>query len=168
MMWLLLTAFVSAQECAAEPPSIPSNTSVVWVSRNGKRAGNNQYLWVTPTSEVTRWIGSQNRATVGGLLRHLGLRRRMSEPRRRYKVVVFDADHASLCRPIQGEAPGAIVGGLPVCEPAQARDNGPNNGCGWADARDGDGASLVRATWGDLSANGFCVLPATRFLDEAQ
>jgi hypothetical protein len=26
----------------------------------------------------------------------------------------------------------------------------------------------VRATWGDLSANGFCVLPATRFLDEAQ
>ena len=168
MMWLAFAALVSAQECAVQPPSIPSNTSVVWVSQAGKRARNNQFLWVTPTSEVTRWIGSQDRATLGGLLRHLGIRKRKTEPKRRYKVVVFDANHGSLCRPIQGEAPGAVVGGLAVCEPAQSRPNGPNNGCGWADARDGDGASLVRATWADLSANGFCVLPATRFLDEAQ
>ena len=167
MMWMLLVALSGAQECGADLPTIAQDTSVVWVSRAGKRARGKQLIAVTPTTELRGWLRRQDRPTVGDMLRHLGLRRRKSEPRGRYKVVVFDADDASLCRPIEGEAPGTVRAGLPVCEPGPSRASRKQDGCGRAQTRDGSGAVLVKATWNDLSAAGFCVLPATRFVDEA-
>jgi len=167
MMWLLLTALSFSQECGTDLPSIDQDTSVVWVSRNGDRARGNQLLAVTPTTELRRWLAGQDRPTVGDLLRHLGLRKRKSEPKGRFKVVVFDSDDATLCRPIEGEAPGAMVGGLPVCEPGPSRQTRQQDGCGRSNPTEGQGAVLVRATWNDLSAAGFCVLPATRFVAEA-
>lgn len=167
MMWMLLLALGTAQECATDLPAITTDASVVWVSRNGKRARGNEVLAVTPTSEVRRWIASQDRATIGGLLRHLGLRKRKKEPRRRFKVVVFDADRATMCRPMEAEAPGTLIGGLPVCEPNLSKATRQHDGCGRSNDPDGRGTPLIRATWADLSAAGFCVLPAARFLDEA-
>ena len=123
MIALLLAALAFGQECSLDLPTVRSDTSMAWVSRTGDHARGGEYLWVTPTGELSAWIGRQDRATLGGLLRHLGLRRRKSEPKRHYKVVVFDATHASLCRPIEGEAPGAEISGVVTCETNLSRSN---------------------------------------------
>lgn len=168
MIALLLAALAFGQECSLDLPTVRSDTSMAWVSRTGDHARGGEYLWVTPTGELSAWIGRQDRATLGGLLRHLGLRRRKSEPKRHYKVVVFDATHASLCRPIEGEAPGAEISGVVTCETNLSRSNRQHDGCGRSRDPNGNGAVLFRATWRDLSANGFCVLPANRFIEEAR
>jgi hypothetical protein len=164
----LVLAWALAQECEVDVSPPEEAVSVAWVRPVGDRARAGEWLWVVPTSELSRWLDRASRPTVGGLLRHLGLRRREREPRRRYMVVVFDARREVLCRPIEGEAPGAVVGGVATCEAAQSRATRAHDGCGRSvDADGGRGATWYRARWEDLAAHGFCVLPAPRFVEEA-
>lgn len=71
--------------------------SVAWVSPLRKRVGGKKELVVFPTREVTAWLAEHPGTTTGQLLRHLGLRDRKKEPRRPWKVTVFEVDTAELC-----------------------------------------------------------------------
>jgi hypothetical protein len=79
---------------------------------------------------------AEDPTSVARMLQRLGLRKSDREPHRRYKVVVFDAHTDDL------------------------------TGCGFTtDLRtEGQGLPLYGSTWSALAADGFCVLPADRFV----
>jgi hypothetical protein len=118
----------------AEAPEPGRTISVAWVSPLGRRAGNNKFLEVVPTVELRRAAAAD--ASLARTLQRLGMRRSSREPNRRYKVVVFDAPTDQLL------------------------------GCGATVDRATDAAGLpvYGATWATLAADGFCVLPAARFV----
>jgi hypothetical protein len=120
---------------AAEAPEPGRTISVAWVSPLRRRAGSHRFLDVVPTAELRRVATSDG--SVARMLQRLGMRKSTREPDRRYKVVVFDARTDDLygC--------GATI------------DRG---------AGGGKGLPLYGATWATLAADGFCVLPATRFV----
>ena len=135
--WWMAAALARAPDaCAtAEQPPAGVSMSVVWVSPLGKRAGRNRYLPVVPSAELRRWVTSEP-TSVARLLQKVGVRKSDREPRRRYKVVVFDAHTDDL------------------------------TGCGLTTDlhADGHGLPLYGSTWSALAADGFCVLPADRFV----
>ena len=118
----------------AEAPEPGRTVSVAWVSPLGRRAGNKRFLEVVPTVELRRAAAAD--ASLARTLQRLGMRRSSREPDRRYKVVVFEATTDRL------------------------------HGCGTTldHATDGAGLPLYGATWETLAADGFCVLPAARFV----
>lgn len=118
----------------AEAPEPGKTISVAWVSPLRRRAGNPRFLDVVPTVELRR--AATKDGSVARMLQRLGMRRSAKEPNRRYKVVVFDARTDDLY------------------------------GCGATidRANDGMGLPLYGATWAMLAADGFCVLPAARFV----
>jgi hypothetical protein len=118
----------------AERPEPGRTISVAWVSPLGRRAGNNKFLEVVPTAELRRTATADG--SLARTLQRLGMRKSSKEPDRRYKVVVFDAPTEQLY------------------------------GCGATVDRATAGAGLpvYGATWATLAADGFCVLPATRFI----
>jgi hypothetical protein len=135
--WWTAVALAKAPDaCAtAEQPEAGGSMSVAWVSPLGKRAGRNRYLPVVPSAELRRWVTSEP-TSVARLLQKVGARKSDREPRRRYKVVVFDAHTDDL------------------------------TGCGTTTDLDtgGPGLPLYGSTWTTLAADGFCVLPAERFV----
>ncbi len=118
----------------AEAPEPGRTISVAWVTPLRRRAGNNEFLEVVPTVELRR--AAKTDASLARTLQRLGVRRSSREPDRRYKVVVFDAPTDQL------------------------------HGCGATvdHATEGVGLPLYGATWATLAADGFCVLPAARFV----
>ena len=122
----------------AEAPEPGGTISVAWVSPLGRRAGNHRFLQVVPTVELRR--AATTDASLARTLQRLGMRRSSHEPDRRYKVVVFDARTDELY------------------------------GCGATvdHATEAAGLPLYGATWATLAADGFCVLPAARFVGGAR
>jgi hypothetical protein len=118
--------------------------------------------------ELRLWIADHPGTTVGALLRHLGLRKSTSEPTRLYKVTIFDVASTDLCRPLDGKNENDEVAGVYACS-SGGRPTNLYSGCGYTtDASDGKRAlDLFRVEWRDAAAEGFCVLPAQRFVEQA-
>jgi hypothetical protein len=164
---LALAAAAEPGACteALSPP--PDALSVAWVSPLGRHVASRGYLDVVPTADLRRWV-ADTRPGLGALLQHLGLRKRDRDPHRRYKVAIFDVARADLCRPVDDVEEGAVVAGVTVC-PANRSDVNASDSCGsWRDAATGAPSfPLYRVRWLDAARDGFCVLPADRFLAAA-
>lgn len=166
LSWLAL-AMASDEEvsCSVEALPVPPQTlSVAWVSRLRHRAGAKTWLSVVSTTDLRALIEGDR--SLARLLQRLGLRRSDREPRRRYKVVVFDVSRDVLCRPIVEASLGEVIDGVVVCDDGRPHPRKGTAGCGYTEdtASGGAGLALYRAQWSELARNGFCVLPAERFL----
>lgn len=160
-MWALWSALAAAQTCDAAALDAPGSTiSVAWVSPVRKRAGNGTWLWVVPTKELRAFAADHD---DGRVLQWLGEQKKDKAPRRRWKVVVFDATPADLCRPVADGGTGELAGVARCDEP---RSPAPDRGqaCGQRLDRATGKASVdvFRSPWATLATNGFCVLPLER------
>ena len=159
-MWLAaMVGAALASSCDPEALSPPPETlSVAWVSPLPRRA----HGWL----EVVRTRDAARQGDVGRMLQALGRRRKDTAPRRRYKVVVFDVSATALCRGVAGVEEGAVVGGVRACADRLTRSTRSTDGCGHVVDRadDSAGVEVFRARWRDLAREGFCVLPAERFV----
>jgi len=167
--WLLLGALALSQEpCDPTFDTPAATTSVAWVSPVRRRARGGKWLWVVRTSELRDWLTREPEAGVGRTLQWLGMRKKATDPRRRYKVTIFEARAVDLCRPVE-DAEGEVVG-VDACEGGLGRERGTFSGCGYAtDLADGSrGPDLYRIRWRDAAVRGFCVLPAARFIIEGR
>ena len=155
-------------DCLADLEAPTPRLSVAWITPVARRARRGTSLEVIPTAELVTWIRDQE-PSVGRFLQAAGLRKRGTDPRGLYRVTLFDADSADLCRPIDTDEPMESVAGLPSCAPGLGRMNDRRDGCGHAlDRASGKpGFTLVRVEWQDAARQGFCVLPAQRFVEEA-
>ncbi|MFT4625138.1 MAG: hypothetical protein ACI8PZ_003804 [Myxococcota bacterium] len=158
---MALVGVALAGDCALDTLSPPPPTlSVAWVSPLSGRARG--WIRLVRTSDLAT-MGTD----LGRTLQGVGLRRRATAPRRRHKVVVFDVDPESLCRPL-AEAPeeGGMVGGVHACLQRLGPDAKTTDGCGRALDRETStaGVEVFRGRWRDLAREGFCVLPAERFV----
>ena len=161
---IAFAAAALAQTCDGPPLTAPGEAlSVAWVSPLRSHAGANEWLVVVPTAELRAY--ATGGATVGRTLQRLGLRKRPTDPHRRYKVVVFDAARTSLCRPLAAGPPGAVVAEVVTCDERRSRERAGYDGCGWLEDVTGEASfAAYRARWSDLAGNGFCVLPMDRFV----
>jgi hypothetical protein len=169
LMWAGL-AHAARPACTVEGLSSPKPDAiqpVVWVSPLRKTVGNGRSIRVVPMAEL-RAAAQDGRFSVGRMLQILGIRKKARNPRRAWKVTVFEASTGALCRPIAEAEASDFVSGLPVCRPRHNRASRKDTGCGTTRdrANDGKGLEMVRATWRDLAPQGFCVLPAERFVAE--
>jgi len=136
------------------------------VSPLGKRVGKNGWLTLTPTQELRSWARAEAGGSVARLLQRVGLRKRSKEPSRPYKVVIFDVRAEQLCRPLGDREGGQEAHGMVSCTERVSRFREDNDSCGTLvdRATGGEGPVVYRARWRDVVRNGFCVLPAERFL----
>jgi hypothetical protein len=160
-MWALWSALAAAQTCDASALDAPGATvSVAWVSPVRARAGARRWLWVVPTKELRAFAETHE---TGRVLQWLGEQRKDRPPRRRWKVVVFDATPADLCRPLADDGAGDVAG---VARCDERRSPGPDRtqSCGQRlDRATGKPAvDVYRSQWASLATNGFCVLPLER------
>lgn len=166
---ILLGSLASASApCARMPDPPPAHLSVAWISPLRRHTANNKLIDVFPTRALGDWVTAHPKATPGDLLRFVGQRDRDKEPKRRFKVVIFEVGPAALCRPVQEVAEGQTVAGLPAC-PGGSKPRGQHYPrCGYVtDHNTGkEGPELYQARWKDLAGRGFCVLPVERFLAE--
>lgn len=168
-LWLALGAAWGADDpeaCTAELPAPPEALSVAWVSPLGQRVGRNGWLTLVPTTELKAFAQGEGRGSVGRLLQYIGRRKRSKEPKRPWKVVVFDVRAEQLCRPLLDREGGLEAFGMVSCPERVARFREDGDGCGTlTDLADGgEGPRAYRARWRDVVRNGFCVLPAERFV----
>jgi len=160
---MALAAAEDAPRCDDAHEAPPDALSVAWVSRLGARARAGSWLAVVPTADLRA-------ATTGGsvarLLQVTGHRRSSREPRRRYKVVVFDVSSDQLCRPVSGVPTGQPAAGVIACDERRSQPSRSATGCGHTVDRStgGTGVPAYASRWSDLAGNGFCVLPAERFV----
>lgn len=152
--------------CTVERAAPPEALSVAWVSPLGKRVGRNGWLTLVPTTELKAFVQGEGRGSVARLLQFVGRRKRSKEPNRRWKVVVFDVRAEQLCRPMLDREGGLEAFGMVSCPERVARFREANDGCGALEDRSdgGEGPAVYRARWRDVVRNGFCVLPAERFV----
>ncbi len=172
MIWLLSLA-LAADPPACESvqlPEVESSISVAWVSKVGKTVGRNGEITVVPTAELRTWVAAESRGSVGRMLQRLGLRGRPSDPKSLWKVVVFDALPSDLCRPVAGHEDPVAIGGLVSCKAGKSKPSAGQTGCGrTVDRATGQpGPVQFRGSWADVARNGFCVLPAERFVSEGR
>jgi len=153
--------------CGSDLPAPTDTQSVVWISPLGKKASAGRSLRVIPMSALREAAGN-GPMSVGRMLQLIGERKHARNPKRPWKVTVFEASSGALCRPVEGADPTEFVAGLPVCKAGQSGSNRRSTGCGTTvDRASGrDGVVLFRARWRDLAPQGFCVLPADRFAAE--
>ncbi len=166
-IWLYLAFAADPVSCSEASLETPQQAlSVAWVSPVGQAVKRNARVQVVPTADLRSFLATEGDGSVGRMLRRLGMRKRASDPNKRYKVTVFDVSAADLCRPLDSED-GAALAGVRTCDRAQL--GGHTNGCGTTvdHATGKAGLSLYQASWGDLARNGFCVLPAERFVSAA-
>ena len=169
-----MIAWILAFAWAAEPPSCDEMSwpepaemlSVAWVSPVGQTVGRRGTVDVVATADLKSFVAEEAKGSVGRMLQHLGLRKRARDPARRYKVVVFDVRRADLCRPVVGYENPAALNGVASCTPRASKPDSDSTGCGYTVDRGSGEPGLVeyQAEWADLARNGFCVLPAERFV----
>lgn len=172
MTVLLLASWLFSSALAADPPTcdpvgeLPSGSmSVAWISPAAAHVGLGGTLTVVPARALRDWLDDHG-SSLARLLQGLGLRKRDDEPKKAWKVTVFDVDASSLCRPIDG-LPGTVVAGVPICEHGARGVTGRDDGCGYTTdrAQKGHGLDVFLIDWKVAAARGFCVLPAERFLE---
>ena len=161
MMWLLwLGGFMSASAgeiCEDAVRSAKETRSVVWVSPLARRGVG--WLSVTDAALLRKWVEAEQ-PSAARFLQHVGVRRGARDPKRPYKVVVFDVSSDALCVP--GQADPTVL-----CDVRGAsRVRRGERPCGEVVVRGSDaaGATMLRGRWEDLAVSGFCVLPLERFL----
>jgi hypothetical protein len=164
VIWGLLIATAAAQStCADLSAPERDRLSVAWVSPMGRSVGRKAHLTVVPTAELRKWAEAEA-ADVARTLQVLGLRRAADAPSTAWKVTVFDVAAADLCRPLA--AGEGLAAGVAVCSTADRHVPGRYDGSGCtldlADAT--PGLQVYSLTWEVAAAQGFCVLPMTRFL----
>ncbi|MCO4747127.1 MAG: hypothetical protein KC912_20185 [Proteobacteria bacterium] len=155
-MIALLFGLALADSGCLTPPS-GDTLAVAWVSPVTKRVGARAYVDVVPVVPLRQ----ADFTTVGELVHGVGQRRNKTTPNKPYKVTIFEVDPRILCRPVEGVEPGERVAEVPACESVRTR--GKTDGSGCFESSD---LSVFRIRWRDASARGFCILPATRFIDE--
>lgn len=160
-MWAVLAPLAAAQTCdAGAHAALGDSISVAWVSPVRDRAAAGTWLWVVPTQKLRAFAADH---PDGRVLQWLGLRKKDKEPRRRWKVVVFDAVPAQLCRPVSDGGLGDVAG-VARCDDRQSPDPDEEQACGQRLDRASGKPSVdaYRAQWSNLATNGFCVLPLER------
>lgn len=170
LTWLGLALAADPPTCEnVELPAAPAALSVAWVSPVGRTVGRKASVMVVPTRELRGWVGREAHGSTARMLQRLGLRGSPREPKKRWKVVIFDAEPGDLCRPVVGHEEPAVVSGMLTCTPRQSKVAKGQSGCGYTtDRASGEmGLEQFRGTWEDLARNGFCVLPAERFVEDA-
>ena len=169
-----MIAWVLALALGAEPVSCTDKSwpepeevlSVAWVSPVAQTVGRNGSVEVVPTADLKAFVQAESKGSVGRMLQRLGMRKKAKEPNKRFKVVIFDVRRADLCRPVSGYENPAALDGVASCPPRESKADSDSTGCGYTvDRASGDpGLVQFRAEWDDLARNGFCVLPAERFV----
>jgi hypothetical protein len=162
---LLLASALADTPCGGELHRPPETLSVAWVSRLRDDAAAQTWLPVVATADLRAWMQRES-PTPGRFLQYLGLRKTAEDPKRRWKVTVFDVHVSKLCRAIESAEETEVIEGVGACGFGN-RTRG-DSGCGYAiDRKDGSrGPDLYRIRWADAAARGFCVLPAQRFVEE--
>ena len=172
-MFVLWLKMVFACE---ELASVPDALQVAWVSPVRTHVRYRQQINVVRYTELQKYVSKEQPSTTE-LLQHLGLKRgriRRDIDPQRYKLVIFDVNAQSMCRPIldseTDREEARTVSGLTVCKDAGnfgSLHRKANSGCGYllntkTSERTFD---VYRISWADASAQGFCVLPLARFLN---
>lgn len=144
----------------------PERLAVAWVGpwRRQPRG----WLKVVPARELAGWVAEQDPAWAGRTLQRLGLRKRNKEPRRRFKVVIFDIDRADLCRPVLDVETGEPVGGVAACRARLTRPASRTTGCGHTlDRRTGEaGFTQLAIKHRTARDRGSCTVPLERYLEQ--
>jgi hypothetical protein len=145
-------------------PTPEGRTAVAWVAPWGRSPRG--WLTVVPARELRAWVAAQDPPWTGRTLQWLGLRKRNTDPKRRWKVVILEVEAEALCRPVIDAEKGEPVAGLPGCPARLARPDRRTRGCGRSlDRRTGeDGAPLWAVRRRDAEASGYCVVPLDRYL----
>jgi hypothetical protein len=145
----------------------PERLAVAWVGR--WRREPRGALRVVPAADLARWVAEQEPAWEGRTLQRLGIRRRNTDPKRRYKVVIFDVPSTVLCRPVLDVAVGEIVAGMPSCSPRFAKPRRDRTACGATlDRRSGEpGLTALVVRRRDAIEGGHCSVPLDRYIRRA-
>ena len=156
--------------CEGDFGAVPDTLSVAWISPVSQRVGAGRSLWVVESLDLRKWLTENPHAGIGRTLQHLGMRKRSKDPKRRYKIAIFEVPKSEICRPLAGYPEGAEESGLAVCDARKSKATSKYTGCGYITDRGDASRSLdvYRVEWRDASRNGFCVIPATRFLKEGR
>jgi hypothetical protein len=146
-------------------PTPPDRLAVVWIQRWKKPPRG--ALRVVAAADFAGWVAAQHPAWTGRTLQRLGERRRSTDPKRRWKVVVFEVARDALCRPVDGV--DGQVAGIDACPAAWSAAGPEQDGCGstW-DRKTGEPgfvAYYIKAR--AAGASGMCQIPLVRYLDEA-
>jgi hypothetical protein len=167
-LWLLLMSVAQGQDeiCKGDYRAPPESLSVAWVSPLRAKVGAQGWIRVVRTQDLRAWAEAETGSGLGRMLQSLGLRRTDRDPRRRYKVTIFDVASTGLCRPLAGYDDPVAIDGMVTCPARLSKVTRSYAGCGFTlDRATGEaGLELYSARWNDVARNGFCVLPADRFL----
>ena len=174
MISLILSIATSeATECSVVS-TLPEAIQIAWVSPVKEQARSKEMIEVVHLQALQQWMDAEE-ATAKQVLHHLGMlpkrSRRTIDPDA-YKIVIFDVESTSLCRPISidEQSTVAIVDGLSVCsqraKPSKWYSRYGYTGCGytWDTQSQSKGLDVYRVSWQEASQWGFCVLPLSRFL----
>lgn len=162
-----------AQACQSLA-EVPNDLQVVWVSPMGRRVKRGAQVEVVRLQDLRKFV-VENKADEARVVQALGMAPRWGGRRaeRPYKVVIFDVRADWMCRPVDGQVPGAEMNGVVACDGrsgGRAYQHGPGfTGCGYtldtgASTR---GLDVFRVRWSDASAGGFCTMPLSRFIKGA-
>ena len=88
---ILAAALAADPECSETFFVPPDSLSVAWVSPVGERVRARTWIEVVQTSALRDWLRAYPTATLGRTLQLLGRRKKPEDPRRLYKVTVFEA-----------------------------------------------------------------------------
>ena len=152
--------------CTTEFDVPPDYVSVAWVAPVGKDVWFNGQIDVVRTSDLAEHLNQSSSPTVSRILQILGLRKSGKDPWRRYMVTIFDVPADLLCRAVDNEEV-TTLSGIKTCK-KPGRTTKKKMPCGYAVDRT-TGLRTVdrfRIRWNDAASNGFCVLPAQRYLKE--
>lgn len=167
-LWLGVALAADPPACESISPP-PDDLAVIWVSPTRQRVRGGEWLPVVPASEF-RAFAREEKPKVGRALQALGMRKKATDPKKPYKITLFEVTPSMLCRPVAGAEEGFLVTGVPACGRWDAPNDG-TSGCGYAlDRADGTRSfTQYRVRWKDAAAAGFCVLPFDSYLkDSAQ
>lgn len=172
MIFLLAgLAFAEPATCSTADlealPVPPEKMAVAWVAPWSRRPSG--WLTVVPTAELAGWLATQDPPWTGRTLQWLGMRRRPTDPKRRWQVRIYEVEREELCRPLATVDPGVTVAGLPVCPARLGGENRQTDGCGRCRDRktDGSGPTRLALKLGEVRERGFCVVPLDRYVAQA-
>ena len=165
--WLLFTQMAAAEPACGDLSPVSSRTQVVWFSPNWESSGSRRSLEVYELEDVQAWVqrSSPNKTRLLQKLGQIGSRGWWGGWID-WKVVIFDVEASSLCRPIRDGVEGQVVGGVPICQNRLNRGGARFTGCGYSKdtATGGRGLDQFRIPWSVASQWGFCVMPMERLL----
>ena len=166
MLTLFLSIVMSeASECSGVSP-LPEAIQIAWVSPVQEQARSKEMIEVVHLQSLQQWMDTEE-ASAKQVLHHLGMlpkrSRRTIDPDE-YKIVIFDVESTSLCRPIDlvEESTVESIEGLSVCsqrsKPLMYSRYG-YTGCGftWNTQSQSRGLDVYRISWQEASKWGFCV-----------